>query len=152
MDVEVEVTGITATLSELTGRSTAYVTYHALNGSKDANVGKVLQVDLLNDGSVADAQTYAFMAARGKSEASSLLEVHHLLDSNTFLYGGRGQYLEDSSSGLGTLKVDWSDAGNDFGFFAVYSAEDKCSDQAGQLSYGPGTAKSFPSSKWQVLS
>ena len=44
------------------------------------------------------------------------------------MFGGTSKYLEDSSSGFGTVKVDWSDSDYKFGFFGVYSPNDKCTD------------------------
>ena len=135
METGVQVTGITA---EPKGEaSKAYVTYH---GVKEG-IPKVLEVTLLADGSVKEAKTYALMA--DTKESMTINAVHH--SENVFMFGGASNYLEDSSSGFGTLKVDWIENEEQFGFFGVFSAKDKCTDTA-KLPYGPRKSKSISSS------
>ena len=115
--------------------SNIYVTYHSVNDG----VARVLEASLLfSDGSVADAQTYA--VASGSKTTSIHAMKHHNTDGDVFMYSGSSKYIEDSSSGFGTLKVDWADSEKQFGFFAAYSPKDKCSENKSK-NFGSNTAK-----------
>jgi len=71
------------------------------------------------------------------------------------MYGGRTDYLEDGSSGLGTLVVDWKDSDGKFGYFGVYSSgqADGCVDKSyiDSKGYGSGKTKNFSTSNWSEL-
>ena len=111
------------------------MTYHSVNDG----VARVLEASLLfSDGSVAEAQTYG--VASGSKTASIRAMKHHNSDGDVFMYSGSSKYIEDSSSGFGTLKVDWEDSEKEFGFFAAYGPNDKCS-QAKETDFGSKSAK-----------
>lgn len=58
------------------------------------------------------------------------------------MYSGQANYLEDKSSGLGTLSIDWKKTDSKFGFFSVFSDKDECASKSytKSLTYGPRKA------------
>ena len=65
------------------------------------------------------------------------------------MYSGSASELEDGSSGLGVLSLDWESAGKKFGYFSVFSDKDKCAskDYLKSIDFGPSNAKKFAEAK-----
>jgi len=70
-----------------------------------------------------------------------------------FMYSGQASSLKDSSTGLGTLSVDWKSSDSQFGYFSVFSDRDECANRKTikSLDFGPHKATRFSSSKVELL-
>ena len=107
MEAPVVATSISSERAEDYSSYSIRIAYHATSGA-DVGEGKVLHVILLADGSVVEAKTYIFTSSNDPGSSTIVSVQQH--GTSTILYSGHGNYLEDSSSGFGTLKVDWMES------------------------------------------
>ena len=86
-----------------------YVTYLENN----SQVGKVLFYSGI-DADVPELKVFEFMSSGTPLRSLQLFNQH----SDYIIYGGSTNQLIDSSSGFGTLEVDWKESDKTFGFIS----------------------------------